>query len=293
MFMNRNLRWSLAIFLLPALSAACSSSSSSPGDPKPASDSRLRIVTVSGAPMVASAGDALALKIVEVAADGSTSDLPAGAKVVWTAPDVLAALAPNTQAPSLVPPSATAPGYPPSAAWIDNTARTDRNGNLASVLFVFDPGTIQNAAVKVAASVSGGAASGDVEAGVVVWPTPAGNATRGKTLYGESSANCARCHGPSGHGSLDVPQATAYTIAGETYAYPAPGINAESGNLASDPNWNAALFAVAARADIDNHGVALRTPMPDWLTHPVASTGQPLATQDFADIYAFLRTQTQ
>jgi hypothetical protein len=78
-----------------------------------------------------------------------------------------------------------------------------------------------------------------------------------------------------------------------TYAYPAPGINAEPGNLASDPSWNAALLALAARADIDNRGVALRLPMPDWLASPDPATGHLLTTQDFADIYAFLKTQTQ
>ena len=36
---------------------------------------------------------------------------------------------------------------------------------------------------------------------------------------------------------------------------------------------------------MDNQGVALRAPMPDWLH-------QPLGTQDFADMYAFLKTQT-
>jgi hypothetical protein len=43
---------------------------------------------------------------------------------------------------------------------------------------------------------------------------------------------------------------------------------------------------------MDNGGVALRLPMPDWLSTPNPATGAPLATQDFADIYAFLKTQT-
>jgi hypothetical protein len=112
----------------------------------------------------------------------------------------------------------------------------------------------------------------------------------GALLYG---ANCAQCHGATGHGSPAPGADGTYTIAGASYAFPAPGINAEPGNCASDPAWDAALFAVATRADIDNGGVALRLPMPDWLSMPNPATGAPLATQDLADIYAFLKTQTQ
>jgi hypothetical protein len=32
--------------------------------------------------------------------------------------------------------------------------------------------------------------------------------------------------------------------------------------------------------------------MPNWLTTPNPATGAPLATQDLADIFAFLKTQT-
>ena len=31
----------------------------------------------------------------------------------------------------------------------------------------------------------------------------------------------------------------------------------------------------------------------DWLAQPNPATGQPLTTQDFADIYAWLKTQTE
>jgi hypothetical protein len=65
------------------------------------------------------------------------------------------------------------------------------------------------------------------------------------------------------------------------------------GNTAGDPAWNAALFAIAARAEVDNGGLTLRLPMPDWLTEPSSVTGAPLTTQDLADIYAFLKTRTQ
>jgi len=41
-----------------------------------------------------------------------------------------------------------------------------------------------------------------------------------------------------------------------------------------------------------NGGITLRAPMPDWLAEPNPATGAPLATQDLADMYAFLKTQT-
>ena len=50
---------------------------------------------------------------------------------------------------------------------------------------------------------------------------------------------------------------------------------------------------IAARADIDNGGLELRLPMPDWLTEKNPKTGDLLTTQDFADIYAYMKTQTQ
>jgi mono/diheme cytochrome c family protein len=128
-----------------------------------------------------------------------------------------------------------------------------------------------------------------VTAEVAIDPTPAGDWTRGGPTY---AAACADCHGATGGGSSGAPEATSYSIAGASYDFPAPGINAAPGNTAGDPAWNAALFAVAARADMGNGGITLRYPMPDWLAAPNPSTGQPLSTQDLADIYAFLKTQT-
>lgn len=278
-------------FLGAALALACSScgSGGSNGSAQHGG-SELRIVTATGGPLVAIAGDALALKVVQVSTDGSVSDLPPSAQVTWTSPDVFSAYPPNTQAPDIVSLAASSPGAPPTAAWIDNAARTDHGADMASVLFVVDPGTLQNAALRVSATVSGVGRDGDVEAAISVSPTPLGDWTRGKALYGASGANCAQCHGVSGHGSTGT---APYVMDGQGYEYPAPGINAEPGNLASDPSWNSALFAFAARADVDNHGVALRVPMPDWLAMPNPTSGQPLTTQDFADIYAFLKTETQ
>jgi mono/diheme cytochrome c family protein len=240
--------------------------------------------------MSAVAGDAVALKVVLVAADGTVGDLPAGARVVWSAPFPVVTLPPESIAPSPLPVT----GAAPTGAWIENPSRPDQASDLASVVFVLDPGTAQNATLQVSATVSGATPDGGagVTANLGVDPTPAGDWTRGEALYGAAGANCAQCHGATGHGTPAANDDGTYTIAGASYAFPAPGINAEPGNCASDPAWDAALFAVAARADMDNGGVALRLPMPDWLSQPNPATGAPLSTQDLADIYAFLKTQT-
>jgi hypothetical protein len=163
---------------------------------------------------------------------------------------------------------------------------------LKNVLFILDPGTVENAAVEVAATVSGVAAAGNVTASINVDPTPLGDWTRGSTAYGSGGANCAGCHGATGHGTPLSQGLTVYSYAAGSYDFPAPGLNAEPGNTAGDPAWNAALFAVAARADMDNGGITLRLPMPDWLVEPDPGTKHVLATQDFADMFAFLKTQT-
>jgi mono/diheme cytochrome c family protein len=269
----------LALVSLAVLVGGCSSSAG-------ASAPQLGIVSVSGAPLSAVAGDAVALQVVVVEADGSTHPLSDTASVVWTSPAVVTALPPDSTAPSPLPVAVA----DPTGAWIDNPGRPDRNADLAGLLFVYDPGTVQNGTLQVSATVTGGSPSGNVTASILVDPTPAGDWTRGATLY---AASCASCHGPTGDGSPGAPEASSYIIGGETYDYPAPGLNAEPGNTAGDPAWNAALFAIAARADVDNGGISLRLPMPDWLTEPSSVTGAPLTTQDLADIYAFLKTQTQ
>ncbi len=272
-----------------ALALGACACSGSPAE-SPAAPS-LRIVSAGSAPLHAFAGDAVALKLVEVDGDGSVKDLPPGAKVAWTLPSVVTALDPESTAASPLP----AAGAEPTAAWLANPGRPDRTDDLANVLFILDPGTVQNAVVEVSASVSGVAEvadAGTVTASLEVDPTPAGDWTRGATLYGVGGANCAECHGATGQGSPEGPGATSFTLGGASYDFPAPGLNAEPGNAAGDPAWNAALFAVAARADIDNGGLTLRAPMPDWLATPNPTTGKPLSTQDLADIYAFLKTQT-
>ncbi|HEX4453965.1 MAG TPA: c-type cytochrome [Kofleriaceae bacterium] len=140
-------------------------------------------------------------------------------------------------------------GATPTSVFVDNALRVDRNDDLAGVLFVLDAGST---------------------AGAVF------------------AAGCATCHGVMAAGTMANADGS-FTVDGGTYAYPAPGLDTEMGNLASDPDWNAALLAVAARNDMDNGGLELRAPMPDWFAD--TSTGALLSTQDFADIYAYLVTQ--
>jgi mono/diheme cytochrome c family protein len=264
--------------------AACGGTSGTASSP------RLQIVTASGTSPSAVAGDAVALKVVLVEPDGTMGDLPGDAKVVWTLPLPVVTLPPESIADSPLP----APGADPTGAWIENVSRPDVAADLRNAVFVLDPGTVQNATLEVSARIAGALPDGgSVTADIPVDPTPAGDWTRGAALYGAAGANCAQCHGPTGHGTPAPNGDGTYTIAGVSYDFPAPGINAEPGNCASDPAWNAALFAVSARADMDNGGVALRLPMPDWLSTPNPATGAPLTTQDFADIFAFLKTQTQ
>jgi hypothetical protein len=69
-------------------------------------------------------------------------------------------------------------------------------------------------------------------------------------------------------------------------------VTTEAGpNVAADPAWNAALLGMAIQADIDNAGVALRPPMPDFFQATTDDAGTTLRAQDFADIYAWLKTQ--
>jgi mono/diheme cytochrome c family protein len=142
----------------------------------------------------------------------------------------------------------------------------------------------------VTASIAGG---GNAFAVIDVAPAPTGDAGRGAVLYGESGANCARCHGATGHGTDPDDNGTTYTYDNAVYDFPAPGLNAEPGNLANDPSWNAALLGVAAASDVDNGGVTLRAPMPDYLVSTNDEHPQTLTAQDYADLYAFLQTQTQ
>jgi mono/diheme cytochrome c family protein len=219
------------------------------------------------------AGDAVALELVETFSDGSTK--PA-ADAMWTAPATIVPLDPDSTANSPIP----AFGATPTAVFVDNTLRPDRNDDLSGVLFVLDRGTAGGSTTVTATS---GSSTATLMIAVAV--TPAGDAMRGATTY---AAGCATCHGAMAQGTTANADGS-YMFDGGTYSYPAPGLDTEMGNLASDPDWNAALLAVAARSDMDNGGLELRTPMPDWLSDD--ATGALLSTQDFADIYAYLMTQ--
>jgi hypothetical protein len=269
----------LALFALPLL--ACSSSSGASSTP-----TSMEIVTVSGAPLTAVAGDALALKVVETLSDGSKQDLPAAAEVAWSGPTTVTATSPDgTPADNAYP----ATGASPTALWIANPGRPDRAANLSGVLFVLDSGSTPGGSVMVTATVTG-ASTGSASAAIPVAASPAGDAARGAALYGKSGANCAECHGATGQGSVANADGTTYALAGMNYSFPAPPIDAEPDNAAAE--WSPALFAIASRADLDDEAVTLRLPMPDWIGTPNPSTGKTLTTQDFADIFAFLATQT-
>ena len=270
----------LALVAVPFL--ACSSSSGSSQTP-----TGVQIVTASGAPLTAVAGDALALKVVATLPDGSTEDLPAGAKVTWSGPPTLTATSPDGMPADDAYP---ATGAAPTALWIANPARSDHAANLSGILFVLDAGTAAGGSVMVTATVTGASPGGSTTASIVVSPTPAGDATRGAALYGISGANCAECHGATGQGTSANADGTTYTIDDVSYPFPAPPIDAEPDNAAAE--WSPALFAIASRADVDDEGVTLRLPMPDWLGGPNPSTGKSLTTQELADIFAYLATQT-
>ena len=229
--------------------------------------------------MNATVGDAVALEVVETFSDGSTKDVPLSS-VTWTSPTTVTALNPDSTADSPIP----AFGAMPTAIFINNLLRPDHGNDLNGVVFVLDPGTASGGTVEVSANVTG--ESMPLTASISVAPLPAGNAAHGATVY---SARCAVCHGTTAAGSPADPSSTTFTIDGMSYDFPAPGLDTDMGNLGSDPDWNAALLAMAARTDMDNGGLELRRPMPDWLIS--ADSSPPLTTQDFADVYAWLITQ--
>jgi hypothetical protein len=247
----------------------------------------MKIVAVPAGPLQAAPGDALKLLVVLTLSDGTTQNLPAGITVNWSSPETVVAQDPNDAATSGVVPEA---GVQPTAFYVDNNYRPTHPG----VLFVVDNGTQGDAGVTVTASVSD---AGQVSAVVAILPHPTGDAASGQSLYG-TVLKCAQCHGQTGGGSPPIAgapdAAPRYDLGGATYPYPAPGLNSapDSGNLATDPAWSMGLFGMAAQADIDNKGVALRAPMPVFFAKAKAN-GQVVGAQDFADIYAWLKTQTQ
>ncbi len=250
-----------------------------------------QIVTVSGAPLTAAAGDAIPLKVVYVEPDGGVVDLPAGTVVDWVAPVTVTAQDPWDAGPNSVLPDS---GAAPTGIFIKNPYRTDRM-DYPGTLFLIRAGATAGATVEVKATLPDG---GTASAKIPVADTPAGNPDAGRILFADV-LNCAGCHGAAGQGSPGVDGGAEagiyYVLQGADYPYPAPPLNntgTDGGgpNLAADPDWSAALLGMAAQGDIDNMGVALRKPMPDWLGKKNAA-GKALSAQDFAHIYAFLKLQ--
>lgn len=236
------------------------------------------VASRSGAPLELAAGEALPLKIVAQLDDGTVRDLPPDAGVQWTSPATVVALSPEEggDGAGALPAACDAP----SAVFVQNPARPEHDQDLQGVLFALDPGSQPGAELQVSALVDG---VGAVSASVQVDPAPVGDPSRGAQRYGPAGFGCAACHGATGHG----PPSSARSA-----GVGAPGLNAEPGNLASDPAWSAALLGFAARADVDNAGVALRSPMPDF-ERLADRDGALMTAQDAADIYAFLQTQQQ
>ena len=248
--------------------AACSSSSPASPALKAVPDvTSYRIVSVDGSGLAAAAGDAKRLTLVRVMSDGSTSPLNVGTQVTWSGPPVVTALAAGSDAPSILPSS----GRSATAFFLRNPDHyTD--DELAGVLWVLDAGSDPNPTIAVKAAVASGNSPGEATANIVIGQMPVGDVTRGKTIYRD---NCATCHGATGQGTAHF-----------------PGLNNAPDHVAGDPAWSATLFGMSARADMDNKGVSLDPAMPKWLTVP-SSTGKLLSPSDFADVYGFLKTQTE
>jgi cytochrome c553 len=276
-----------------------SSDASDAGSDAPPVVTGTAIVSARGAPLVAAPGDALPLKVVFTLSDGTTQDLPAGTTVTWTSPATVTAQNPDDPMmddagdPISVLPDA---GAAPTAFYVANPFRTDRS-DYPGLLFVIGAGTTADAGVLVSARLADG---GALSAVVSIASAPlVGNADAGGYLY-QTVTPCGGCHGPNGQGSTAIVLADGgveYNLPSGPSPFPAPGLNdafPDGGDpsVAADPAWSAALLGMAAQGDLDNNGVALRSPMPNWTGTPNAQ-GKPLSAQDFADLYAWLKAQQE
>lgn len=257
----------------------------------------MQIVTTNGRELRGAPGDALNLGVVFVLADGGTVPVPTS-QIAWTAPETVVAQDPNSDSSADILPEA---GAQPRAFFVNN----EYSGQYGpGALFIVDPGSASDGGVKVTASV---ADAGEVSVWIAISPAiDGGDPVRGQQLFDSvplaENLVCGSCHGMTAAGSppIDGGQAgTLYELPstnGDLYSYPAPGLNNTSTpagpNLAADPTWNAGLLGMATQADIDNRGVALRGPMPDFFLVVTDDAGATLNAQDIADIYAWLRKQT-
>ncbi len=225
-----------------------------------------KIVPANGGALQATVGDAFRLSVVESLSDGTTKALASDATVAWSGPPVVTALPiGGTPADSILP----QPGATATAMWIQNPDHLTA-AQVAGVLYILDTGSAPSPSIGVTAVVTGGAApAGQATATIPIAPFPAGEASRGQALY---AANCASCHGAKGEGGSG------------------PGLNSAPDNVAGDDGWTPQLLGLSARSNMDDQGVSLDLAMPKWLVISGAS-GQPLTTQNFSDVYAFLKTQ--
>jgi mono/diheme cytochrome c family protein len=262
----RPTRRALSILLVGCFVSGCGSSANDGSQGAPMGD--YEIVPAEGSALSGVAGDALRLTVMRRTSGGTLDSLSSGATVTWSGPPVITALAIGSAPDRGILPGA---GDTPTAMWLDNPDHYTAD-QLRGLLWILDRGTVTDPKITVTATISDGSASATATATISVGPSQVGDVARGQTLY---AANCASCHGTTGQGSADF-----------------PGLNNSPGNVAGDPSWSAALMAMTSRSDMDNLGVSLDTAMPKWLVRPSA-TGKLLTTQEFADIYAWLATQTQ
>jgi len=251
-----------SVVILCSLVVACSSATPEP------TVTGYKIVSADGSPLTAVAGEAKRLAVVQVTSDGTTAALGTGTRVTWSGPPIVKALSIGSAPASSILPQL---GGSPTAMWVQNPDHFT-NDELAGVLWILDSGTDPSPTVVVKASLSSSDPPGDLTANISIGSMPAGDIGRGQVMYG---SDCASCHGATGDGTTEF-----------------PGLNNTPDHVAGDPDWNASLLAMTARSDMDDLGVSLEPSMPKWLTR-LSSTGRLLSTSDFADIYAFLKTQTQ
>ena len=271
------------------LADASASDSRSDADPPSVTVTALSIVSAYGTPLQGAPGDAIPLVVVLTLSDGTTRQATPG-EVTWVAPLTLVAEDPYDAGPNTLPEA----GAHPAAFYVQNDYRQESPGTL----FILDRGSLGSPQVTVTASI---ADAGQVSASVSILPPLTGDPDAGGNLF-QYVLRCTSCHGLTGGGSplarlpdgglVLLDGGPAYVISGQDYPFPAPGLNAGPGGLAADPAWDEALFAIAAQSGIDNQGVGLRMPMPLWAGGN-NGTGNPLNAQNFADIYAWLKTQKQ
>lgn len=222
------------------------------------------------APSQAFVGDVFTLEVRKLLEDGTTTALPTNVTVAWKAPTTVFPVASESDAVAGVLPATSSA---PTGVFIDG------------MLYILgDPQ--RSGTLTVSAQVAGPTGS-LATASIAIAPMPVGNAVRGGSTY---AANCATCHGVAGEGILVPDDAASASMASGNPWLPAPGLNAAADHVAAEPTWSAAMLALAARADVDDEGVRLCAPMPNWMTKP-GESGEKLTTQDFADMWAWLKTQ--